>query len=179
MVIPDDAPDVISIVVGIYDSGLTEIMRIGMAESPTLQTSINPTPQASFGMSLHVGEFRYPTHLNSGERLTIQADWFASTPVHQDYIWFVHILDDAGNLVGQSDEVILTDQWTTSALVPGYTLQAARTISLNDGIADGVYRIYTGLYRWPSLERLPVYNTDGNAQADNRLMMGEITVGVP
>jgi hypothetical protein len=43
-------------------------------------------------------------------------------------------------------------------------------------IAQGTYQLLVGMYRWPSMERLPVWNAQGVEQASRVLHLQSIEI---
>ena len=56
-------------------------------------------------------------------------------------------------------------------------MQAVDTaeLVLPDDMPPGIYDIWTGLYEWPSLERVGITN-EGEAVPDNAILLGEIEI---
>ncbi len=105
-----------------------------------------------------------PDALAPGETLTVTLYWLTAFPPNEDYTLFLHLLDADGDLVAQQDAPPLpafpTSTWDAGdRFVTRYTLTAPADSS-------APYRLYAGLYRWPSLERLAA--TQGGASVADR-----------
>lgn len=173
--IPEDAPDVIAVNVGTYDGTVTEIMRLGMASSDDLRPAAIEDAAYRLGEALYLSNIAFVDTVPSGQAFEIAVTWAASAPVHEDFVWFVHLLDDAGEVVAQSDGHRLNGHWTTSALVPGYALDAARSIPL-ETVEPGEYTVTMGLYRRASLERVSAWDTHGDRLPDDLIRLGTVTL---
>lgn len=89
-----------------------------------------------------------------GETLNLNLYWQTTAKPKEDYNIFVHLVNRKGEMVAQGDSPptpFPTTQWTE-----GDIIKDQRRISLPQGIAPGWYRLEIGLYRYPSLERLPL-----------------------
>ena len=64
----------------------------------------------------------------------------------------------------------------TGTWLPGEVITDEREIGLGPEVGDGRYALRVGLYDTGTGERLPV-TEDGEAQADNQLILTEIEIG--
>ena len=101
----------------------------------------------------------------SGRKLEVEVYWNATQPITQTYQSFVHLVDDNGNLIAQSDHLnpagFPTDLWPTDR----YVLDR-HVLVLPDDARPGEYRIAMGLYLLDTKARLTVRNGSGEAVAD-------------
>ena len=86
--------------------------------------------------------------------LNIKLVWQANVNITEDYHVFVHILDESGNIVAQSDGK--PANWTrpTAGWLPGEYIFDDHTIVLSSDIETGSYIINAGLYNNLNYERL-------------------------
>ena len=63
-----------------------------------------------------------------------------------DYARFVHLIDDAGNIVAQVDGNPVSNSYPTSQWIPGEVVADTVTFALAD-LPEGEYRLATGFYR--------------------------------
>ncbi len=103
----------------------------------------------------------------AADALKLTFFWQAIDSLHNNYTVFVHIVDDAGQIIAQSDAQPLGGQYPTSIWSPGETIIDERVIT---GVPPGEYQIYVGWYRWDTLERLPVVSSAQTA-SDNRFLL--------
>ena len=54
-----------------------------------------------------------------------------------------------------------------------------RVLTVPEGIGPGTYRLLVGMYRWPSLDRLPALRSDGSRWPDDRILLTEIDITAP
>jgi hypothetical protein len=139
---------------------------LGSAESPALKLdarlgdSIRLT-SASFSQPLNV--------LKPDDSLDVRLYWQTAQPISESYTLFVHLTDASGKLVAQQDAVPFDGQFPTWAWPPGQTVVTAHHLTLAAD-AGGPYTLTVGMYRYPSLERLPA-TQDGAPQPDGLLML--------
>jgi len=96
----------------------------------------------------------------SSHLLLAQLAWATNGPLAQDFTVFVHLVDEAGNLVTQHDG------WPVMGTRPTGSWQAAEIIS--DGhmlevpatLPAGMYRLRVGLYDGATGERLALVGSD-------------------
>ncbi len=85
--------------------------------------------------------------------VTIRANWQVFSPPRNDYTVFIHVLNEAGEMVAQQDALLVdednvpTGQWPT-----GYIVQKTYTLNVTQPYSD----IRLGLYDLATLQRLPV-----------------------
>ena len=80
--------------------------------------------------------------------------WEANENITEDYHVFVHIIDESGNIVVQSDGK--RANWTrpTAGWLPGEYIIDGHTIILPSDIKTGSYIVNVGLYNNLNYERL-------------------------
>jgi len=105
----------------------------------------------------------------TAEGLYVTLFWQAKNVPDADYTVFVHVVDANDTIVAQADAQPLYGQYPTSIWSPGESVVDERGIA----IPAGEYRIFVGLYRWETLERLPAV-LDGQRVQDDRLLLGTI-----
>ncbi len=94
--------------------------------------------------------------LTPGSPLTVELLWQTRAPVAAELTGFVHVVDEAGNLVAQHDHPI-ADRFVPPRLYrEGLLLEDRYTIELPADLATGEYQILAGVYDAQTLERLPV-----------------------
>jgi hypothetical protein len=107
-----------------------------------------------------------------GNWLSLWLHWYARTAPGRDAKYFVHLLDEQGNVVLQEDGI--HKEWTR----PTSTWQADEMLSdLIElplwNLPPGEYRIAVGLTNPDTGERLPTVDAAGNALPDNRYIFEE------
>jgi len=92
----------------------------------------------------------------------------------RNFTVFVHVLNEQGQLVAQQDNEPNAGQYPTSAWVPGEVIRDTCAIPLPAELPSGRYLLSIGMYKWPSLQRLPV-TLDGAKHGD-AITLGYILV---
>jgi hypothetical protein len=91
---------------------------------------------------------------SDGGILNIQLVWEANVKISESYHVFVHIIDESGNLVAQSDGEPASWTRPTTGWLPGEYIVDDHEIVLPTDIEPGSYIIYTGLYNNLDQQRL-------------------------
>ncbi len=110
------------------------------APPPTLR----PAPAAAVNPIGLVGAEGATDRLWPGSAFTLTLRWQTNAPVSAPYTAYVHVIDDQGNLVAQSDGVPggrSTTQWAV-----GETIDDGHVLRLPDDTQPGVYQVTAGLY---------------------------------
>jgi hypothetical protein len=115
------------------------------------------------------------TQLHSGTALTMTLTWEAATELNDQYIVFVHLLSADGTLVAQHDAPPGGQVLPSSVWLPGMTFSYPVTVELPVDLPPGDYDLLTGVYVWPSLERLPVIE-DLQGAKTTTVELGQITI---
>ncbi|NWG17594.1 MAG: hypothetical protein HXY41_13285 [Chloroflexi bacterium] len=100
-----------------------------------------------------------------GETLEMRLYWRVSQPVETSYTLFVHLKSADGTLLSQQDALPHDGQFPTWAWQPGQTIVTTHTFTAPEKPVEAVS---VGWYRWPSMERLPVFQ-GGQPQPDDML----------
>ncbi len=91
-----------------------------------------------------------------GKNVRFVLYWQALARLEQAYTVFVHIVDEAGQIVIQGDTQPRGGEFPTTAWPVREVIDDAHTISLPADMPAGEYRIVLGLYELESGTRLPV-----------------------
>jgi hypothetical protein len=101
--------------------------------------------------------------------ITLTLTWQSLQPVLYDATTFVHLRGTDGSLVTQADRQPLDGRFPTSYWLPGQVVTDVVNLSPVPDAYGGQLVLTIGMYTWPSLERLPVMDADGNLQPDNAI----------
>jgi hypothetical protein len=99
------------------------------------------------------------------EGLHLTLFWQVVAHLPYDYTTFVHIRDQAGKTVAQVDAQPLAGDYPTSRWRVGEMVVDSILVPLPAKLPAGTYRLLVGLYRWDTLERLPVMNDTSGENA--------------
>jgi hypothetical protein len=124
--------------------------------------------EARYGTAVGLRGYRWRT---VGANLHITLDWTARQTPAAGYKIFVHLLNEAGELVRQRDTIPCDWKCPTTSWKAGEHILDTIELPLW-GLPEGEYRVAVGLYEPQSQERLPVWDT-GVRQADDALILPE------
>jgi hypothetical protein len=93
---------------------------------------------------------------SAGQSLLLTLWWQALAASGDERSVLVHLLDAQGNPVVQADGAPARGGWPTSLWQSNNLILDTRSIDLPADLPAGQYTLAIGMYRWPSLERLPM-----------------------
>ncbi len=102
-----------------------------------------------------------------GNTLNLQLFWQALRIPDHDYTVFLHVLDEAGNIIAQQDRQPTGGKTPTGSWPAGLVVADEVTVSLPDNLPEGVYQIVAGMYDATSGARLPVSDNEGRPAGDS------------
>jgi 4-amino-4-deoxy-L-arabinose transferase-like glycosyltransferase len=97
--------------------------------------------------------------------LNLTLYWRSESPLPIDYTVFVHLHDQAGEIVAQQDQPPLYGAYPTSLWEPGEIIADEIVISLPPDLSPGSYRPVIGLYDFRTAARLNVPDHPDNSLA--------------
>ncbi|MFN8532239.1 MAG: DUF2079 domain-containing protein [Dehalococcoidia bacterium] len=103
------------------------------------------------------------------DRFDLTLWWQAIRRPDDRYAAFVHVLDNSGKRVWQSDGEPLDGLFPTSEWPAGRFIPDQRRLDLT-GLPTGEYRVYVGMYEWGGGDRLPIPQTAGTEFPDSYLV---------
>lgn len=176
---PDAVSGAYQLATGVFDivqnrrvllSSGEDIATLAPLKIPLPTSHIQPAQlmTADFGESIQLTG--YTLAANSGS-LTLDLFWRASERIDFDYTVFIHVVDDNDIIVAQADSQPVQGTYPTSIWSPGETITDQHSLIM----PAGHYRVFIGLYRWDTGERL-VASLNGERVVDDRLLLGEITM---
>lgn len=128
------------------------------APQPSYQPFI--TTQARFDSSIRLTGYALRASDSPNiETVSLRLRWQTATPLPTDYTVFVHLVDEAGRTIAQSDQY---PTWIfsqpTSTWQPNTPIFDRHTLILPPDLPHGPYTIQVGLYDLSSLQRLTMAN---------------------
>jgi hypothetical protein len=139
----------------------------GMDSVPAMPDRVVSTYQDG-AIVLATSEINYNPEAS---QVAVNLDWYTPGNAQGDYVVFVHLYNEAGELVAQTDE-----RPGDGTLPPGNWLPGIIHDTMEVDVSDvqpGRYRVAIGLYDPVTFERLAP-STGGDA--DNRLFVGEVEI---
>ena len=110
--------------------------------------------------------------LSPGQPVLVTLFWRAPRRPAEDYTIFLHLHDGTGELVAQNDSQPEGGQYPTGIWDAGEIVSTTHPLTPPPD-SEGPFTLYTGLYRWPGLERLAV-TQDGEAREDRRATLAAV-----
>lgn len=144
------------------DAAFLQVLHVLPKQKPNLQGTDRTVYQLGEQVEL-VGSRLEATSLRPSDRLRVHLFWRAKEAPPQDYTVFVHVLDENGNLVAQSDGQPVGGAYPVSWWWPGQLVEDVHEVPMQ-GVEPGTYQIVIGMYDLESGKRLPVADGDGAAQ---------------
>ncbi|MFC2015598.1 ArnT family glycosyltransferase [Chloroflexota bacterium] len=124
------------------------------------------------GISL-VGYQLQPDSPKPGSDLGVVLHWETRSQPEGTYTVFVHLLDEEGRMVAQSDGEPLEGLYPTARWQPGVGLPDSRVLALPEDLAPGRYPLIAGLYDASSSKRLPLEGGSGDQMVVDYVWIGE------
>jgi len=133
------------------------------------------TSGALFGDSVQLVGYSLQAGAELGEAIHLHLVWRVTAASAEDFTVLAHLLDEDGALVTGADAWPVGGAYPTSRWGAGEVVAYNLTLALPASAAPGTYTVQIGLYRWPSLERLPISGAEN--VKDNVLQLGTLIVG--
>lgn len=126
-----------------------------------------------FGGAAELLGFAAPEGAGPGQAVRLHLMWRAAAAMDEDFTVFVHLLGPDGALAAGADSAPVGGAYPTSRWAVGDVVAYNVTLALPADAAAGEYTLELGMYRWPSLERLPV---SGGGVEDNAAQLSVVMV---
>ena len=107
------------------------------------------------GLMLQGYELR-PAPGHPGETLSVSLFWETAQPIAENYVVFIHVLDESGQLKAQNDSLPRAGAYPTPWWLPDKLVEDVHPIDLPADLAAGTYQLVVGLYRAEDGVRLPL-----------------------
>jgi hypothetical protein len=153
----------------VEEQWLSPAMRlVRYALSPT---ALDDVPQMPLDLRLEgfwlTGYSPYgPSELHAGEVLPFSLFWQASGPGEGDFVVFVQLLSEQGELRAQVDRTPVGGFRPTSTWQPGEVIRDNYGLALPSDLPPGRYELIAGLYSPNSMQRLAVTTSEGVSMGD-------------
>ena len=107
-----------------------------------------------------------------GDTLDVRLLWLARQPMEESYKAFIHVVDDQGNLLAQTDSRPRNYAGNTNRWIPGQVTYDRFEVALPPDVPPGRYQVRVGLYNEADGQRLPVLDAAGK-QVDDQVLLGQ------
>ena len=131
---------------------------------------------ANLGNQIRLSGVEAPDALSPGEEFDVTIYWKALQPLEDEYVVFVHLLSTNGQPVATHDSPPMDRRYPTTAWIPGDIVPDVHHLVLSPDVPAGTYWLQAGMYQWPSMERLPVWDREGVEQPDQLIVLQLIEV---
>ena len=91
-----------------------------------------------------------------GDSLPVTLYWQANQPFDRSWTVFVHLIDEAGQIISQQDQLPGSGQFPTTSWLPGEYLTDPYRLTIPPDIPPDNYYLRIGLYDANDFSRLPV-----------------------
>jgi hypothetical protein len=153
--------------------GIVELTQ-AIASPPSYPPPARPA-NALVGEHIRLLGANAPARVNVGEVLPVTLFWRAEREVFEDFTVFVQLVDADGQMLAQNDGITHDGFFPTMLWHPGRVVADARALVIPYAATPGIYRLIAGLYRFDTLERLPVTTPDG-ASPDSIVDLEEVKI---
>jgi hypothetical protein len=139
--------------------------------------TIDSTRAVSFGGKIALLDYELtPGLVESGEDFHVRVYWQALEEMAEDYKVFVHLYDEAGDILAQGDRMPGLGARPTSGWQAGEVIADRLTVPVGAEVPAGRYRLAVGLYDGETGERLEAYDPDGSRLQEDRVFVGQVEV---
>lgn len=129
--------------------------------------------RALFDGAIELWGYQDEVSLIPGEPLIMTFVWQPHAVPTANYQVFVHLVNEEGQIVSQSD-AIPGDSYPMNEWIVEEVVLDTHTLSLPDELATGIYRFYIGLYDPITGARLSATDPSGEFVPDNAVLVDEI-----
>jgi len=105
------------------------------------------------------------------DTLAVHLVWLARESMEESYKVFIHVIDDQGKLLAQTDSRPQSYASNTNRWIPGQVIVDRFEVPLPSDAPPGRYQVRVGLYNEADGQRLPVLDATGKA-VDNQVLLG-------
>ncbi|HEY64470.1 MAG TPA: phospholipid carrier-dependent glycosyltransferase [Caldilineae bacterium] len=128
-----------------------------------------PLPQiipAEFSAGLQLLDIQMRPAIGDPARVIVDLVWRFTRPPEKSYTLFLHLLNEAGELVAQADTIPVAGLFPTDAWPLGEPVRDQIEVALPPGAPAGQYTIALGWYDWRTGERLSLLDEAGQPMTD-------------
>jgi hypothetical protein len=139
-------------------------------EEPSLASATPVTGVWQNGLALQ-GYSLSPQPARPGETLLVNLFWTTNQAVSENYIVFVHLLDEQGQIIAQNDALPRAGAYPVPWWQPGTVIEDIHPLILPPDLSVGVYYLTVGFYLPESGQRLLL------AGGEDNLTLGYVEIG--
>jgi hypothetical protein len=114
--------------------------------------------------------------LSPGDTLTVVLFWQSDGQVKENYTVFCHLISASSELVAQHDGRPVLEIRPVPSWRPGEVMLDSHPLALSADLAPGEHELSVGMYDLETLERAPAYDSKGERQVHDRIVLGTVRV---
>jgi hypothetical protein len=148
-------------------------------ELPTDPTEDGPTFDVDNKISDHIQLKQVRLNkdvLFPGEPLIIAPIWEVDGEVNGNFTVFNHLIGASGQLMDQQDNLPMIGTRPTQTWQEGEILEDYYFLLLDESLPAGEYELSLGMYDTDTFVRIPAYDAFDNRLAEDRIIVGKITL---
>ena len=170
--IPDDlAPGAYTLYAGMYEYPSMARLGDGTLGAVGVKQSIETEPR----VPPHLLEYSFADEIllwgyelrKEGQSLLISLEWQALKEIPHSYTTFIHLVDAEGEIVSQADGQPIGGTYPTSIWDVDEVVIDAYRMPIEMDMPAGEYRLLIGFYLLETLDRLPIYDSEGTPIGDS------------
>ncbi len=137
---------------------------------------------AQFGEAITlVGYDLSAEQVMAGETISVTLVWRAERSLDTDYTAFLHLIDQDGGLISQSDHPPIDGAYPTSFWRAQEIVRDPHILTTDASVPPGDYSLVTGMYNSRTRDRLPIQTEDGETKSslqiqDDTIVIGELPI---
>jgi hypothetical protein len=116
-------------------------------------------------------------HVRPGDKVSVTLVWRAEGEPRSDYTAFLHLMDEHGTLVSQSDHPPIDGAYPTSFWAPKQVVRDAHILTIDPSASPGRHLLVAGMYHSQTRDRLPSHIPGGEPSSGIRIEDKAIVVG--
>jgi hypothetical protein len=125
----------------------TGLLTYGLPQDNTLTDADILVVNQSWSNGMRLNQIGLPNNaVSPGDDLPIQFSWDTTAKPGRDWTYFIHIIDDQGEIVTQLDQRPWNGRWPTTVWQPNQPFLETATIFLPADMTPGTYDIRLGFY---------------------------------
>ncbi len=133
---------------------------------PAADFPLPPVIPAEFENGLQLLDIQTRPAVGDPDRVIIDLVWRVTQPLETSYTLFVHLLNQANELVAQADTLPVGGLFPTDAWPVGVPVRDQIEVALPPGAPPGQYTLWLGWYDWRTGQRLSIVDTAGQPLTD-------------
>jgi hypothetical protein len=114
--------------------------------------------------------------VRAGEDLGVTVYWQVRQEMEESYKVFVHLYDQAGNIMAQQDRIPGLGARPTTTWEAGEIVADRLLVPIDSAAPAGAYRLAVGLYNQETGERLPAFDPEGRRLEGDRILLEQVEI---